>query len=146
MFEKFDKVSQYGVLTYEPAGNGFTRVYLGSYIGRNTAQRVLNLVKRRGFGSAYLVLDNNLYDSDSPEELRYYTFQFTALKKLDISKFINALPQVDRQVLHIRYDNGFYKYSVGMYDPARFPQAEQNYRDMAVNMGFTGGFAKQIKR
>ncbi len=145
-FEKFDKVASYGVLTVEPAVNGFNRVYIGNYIGRQTAQQVLNMIKRRGFRSAYLVLDNDLYDTDSPEDQRYYTFQFAAVKRLNISKFINKLSRIDQALLHIRYDNGFYKYSIGMYDPLRFPKAEENYRQMAFDLGFADGFAKQITR
>ncbi len=146
LFEKFDKISKYGVLSYEPSGNGFTRVYLGQYIGRRTAQRVLNIVKNRGFRSAYLVLDNNLYDSNSPSNQLYYTYQFTSLKKLDHSKFIASMDSFNQAILHIRYDNGFYKYSLGLYDPLITPNSEQNYRSLALSMGFDGGFPKQIKR
>ncbi len=146
LFEKFDKVIDYGVLTVEPSTNGFNRVYLGTYIGKRTAQRVLSMVKRKGFRSAYLVLDNDLYDENSPEEKRFNTFQFCAVRKLDVSKFIDKLDPVDQQLLHIRYDNGFYKYSIGLYDPVLFPQSQENYQQMAFNLGFAEGFAKQIKR
>lgn len=146
IFEKFDKIKKYGVLNMEPSENGFTRVYLGTFIGKRTAQRALDLVKRRGFRNAYLVLDNDLYDENSPQELRYYTFQFTALKKLDNSKFINGLDAFDQAIIHIRYDNGFYKYSIGLYNPATSPNAESDYRELAYRMGFDFAFPKQITR
>ncbi len=146
IFEKFDKVKKFGVLEMEPSENGFTRVYLGTYIGRRTAQRALDIVKRNGFRNAYLVLENDLYDANSPADERYYTFQFTALKKLDNSKFMNQLDAFDQAIVHVRYDNGFYKYSIGLYNPATSPNAEQDYRQLAFNMGFDFAFPKQITR
>ena len=146
LFEKFKKIEKYGVLSMEPSENGFTRVYLGNYIGKRSAQRALDMVKRRGFKSAYLILENDLYNQNSPKDLLYYTFQITALKKLDVSKFINSLDAFDQAIVHIRYDNGFYKYSIGMYNPVTSPNAEGDYRQLAYNMGFDFAFPKQIKR
>jgi hypothetical protein len=146
IYEKFDKVRKYGVLEMEPSENGFTRVYLGTYIGKNTAQRVLNLVKRKGFQGAYLILDDELYDEDSPKELLYYTFQITALKKLDNSKILSGLDAFDQALVHVRYHNGFYKYSLGLYNPATTPNAERDYRELAYGMGFDFAFPKQITK
>lgn len=142
---RYTSLSRYGALSFEPADNGYTRVYLGNYIGRATAQRILNAVKSR-FKTAYIILDQNLYSEFTAEDVLYYTFQISAVKNLDARKILDQLDPVNAQALHIHYHNGFYRYSLGIYDRDILPQTEDNYRALAFSLGFTEGFAKQIPR
>lgn len=146
LFERYNKLTNYGALFFEPADNGYTRIYLGSYIGKSTAQRILNLVKARGFKSAYLVLDQNLYTSDTPENIEYFTYQICATKKLNTSKIIQKLNPVDAQNFHLRYSNGFYQYSLGIFDRGILPATEQTIQALAFSIGYKEGFAKKIRR
>lgn len=144
--DNFQKLNRYGILLFEPADNGYTRVYLGTYIGRNTALKILNSVKAAGFRSAYLVLDQELYNSSTPQEVIYYTYQLCATRKLNLSKVLNKMDPINAQSVHLTYANGFYRYSLGIYDKGILPQSDNNFQALAFSLGFTEGFAKPIKK
>jgi hypothetical protein len=98
----FDALKDIGVI-HQQKEDGITKVYLGNYWGRPTADYFLALVNERGFESAYLT--NQELD---PEEL--YALQFLAVSTLNVQ----ALPKEIHPHLLIIEHEGVYRLSLGL--------------------------------
>ena len=142
MLDEFRRIAAYGHISIEPADNGYTRVYLGKYIGRNTALNVLNKIKARGFKTAYLVLDFEVYPNN--EARTYSTWQFTSLRKLNFTLIESKLNGNFSDELYIQYANGHYRYSLGVYNKFVMPESEEGFRQVTFQGGFIDGFARTL--
>lgn len=73
--EDFDNVQDVGILTTTciqkktNTGDGLTHVYLGIYLGKNTAEKLLSEVKLRGYKGATLIEDEVSYNSESGKKV-----------------------------------------------------------------------------
>lgn len=145
---KFDNVKDLGMLTFELAENGFTRVYLGNYLEKRTAQRVMDKVVSRGYKDAYLVRDNYLFEGLNGEELTH-TVQFASVKKLNLQKVYDALAadavgQFMLNDLYVSYSGGYYRLMLGM-----FAQGDQEklgqYTQALNNIGFNDLLVRRFR-
>ena len=111
----FKNLHDLGVVSFEPFDNNTLRVYLGNYIGKFTADRILPTVKARGFTGAYVEKIKDSFVATNGDSLTH-TMQFIALKKLDIRIIVNnpKLLETDKKDVFIWYHNGFYRVSMGM--------------------------------
>lgn len=139
----FEELRDYGALIFEPADNGFTRIYLGQYLGRATAKLVLKKVQNKGYKNAYLVKDTYIFQTDMGKYLTH-TLQFVASKKLNATEFLSRMPKTMREELYISYRNGFYRYSFGLFD-ASIQGMTEEYRQTAEKMGYQESFARQFR-
>lgn len=150
MKEPFDKRSTFsdlddlGMLYFEPADNGFTRVYLGQYLGKSTASIVLRKVRNKGYKNAYLVTDTYIFQTDAGKYLTH-TLQFSASKKLNFKEIREKMPRGISEEIYINYSNGFYRYSLGIFD-ASIAGMSETYIKAAEQMGYLEGFARQFRK
>lgn len=145
---KFDNVRDLGVLTYELAENGFTRVYLGNYLEKRTAQRIMDKVKGRGYKDAYLVRDNYIFEGIEGEQLTH-TIQFSSVKKLNLQKVTDALAadavgQFMVNELHVSYSGGYYRLMLGMFAQGDQAKIDQ-YTQALNNIGFTDLLVRRFR-
>lgn len=138
--ETFKKMEDLGVLFTEPLENGFTRIYLGTYLGRNTATRVMNTAKQRGYKTSYTA-------EEMPETPKNndYTVQIGSFKKLDVRKF-NALDTEYRNKLYISYHKGFYRVSLGIFDKNNNPELGAFYLELARRLGADSAYIHQFNK
>lgn len=142
---RLSSLNDLGVLTESNTEKGFTRVYLGSYLNRNTAEKILAEVKKRGFKEAYIVEDEQLSENVFKDTTKYYTFQIAAAKELNVMPFIN-FDNRHRDDIYISHENGKYKVSLGLYTKDVLqPQIEQEYGSYATSFGFSDGFSRVIQ-
>jgi hypothetical protein len=139
--KRFDQLKALGRLSFEDADNGFTRVYLGNYIGRSAAKQVAVLAAKKGFKGAYTVLDNSR-PSDAAGQPLTTTWQLATAKQLDAARFYLYNEDIQRQIL-ISYAGGMYRISMGYYTEGDV-QTEQAMKQFAAFMGFSDGFARRV--
>lgn len=139
----FEELRDYGALIFEPADNGFTRIYLGQYLGRATAKLVLKKVQNKGYKNAYLVKDTYIFQTEAGKYLTH-TLQFVASKKLNTTAFLSRIPKGTREEIYISYRNGFYRYSLGIFD-ASIEGMTEEYQQTARKMGYQEAFARQFR-
>ena len=142
-YEAIGKLANLGVLSFEPADNGFTRVYLGNYLGKYAAYKVVQQVKRRGYPSAFVVADQNFLETAAPEMPPYSTYQIYASKKLNVTT-LNGIPEKYREQVFISNNGSNYRISLGLYQKEIYPYEEQTYVGLAASMGYVDGFSKTI--
>lgn len=143
-YNKIGQLADLGILSFEPADNGFTRVYLGKYLGKYTAYQVLKAVKRRGYSSAFVVVDENFINELADGEPEYSTFQVSSGKRLNV-KALNELGDQFRDEVYITYAGGNYRTSLGLYQKSIYPFLETQYSGLAESLSYGGGFSKLIK-
>ena len=143
-YERIAKLGDLGILDFEPSDNGFTRVYLGSYIGKYTAYKVLNEVKKRGYSSAFVVTDLDFINSKAADEPSYHTYQIASAKKLNVQNF-NALDDQFKGNMYITYSGTGYRISLGVYQKDVNPNTEQEFAAIGNQLGYVDGFSKTIK-
>ena len=133
----FKILSDLGVVVYEPYTQDKYRVYLGNYLGKTTAERVLPLVLKRGFVGACIEKSNTVF-KDALGDTLTHTIQFTALKKLDIRIIVNntKLNETDKKEVYIWYHNGFYRVSLGLTNEKHIEKTAQ-LKAKALEIGFS---------
>ncbi len=139
-----ERIGDLGVVSFVSSDKNM-RVYLGKYLGRRTAERVLRLVKKRGFKDAYIISDN--YAFTSKEGLyTSHTFQIGAFKRLDATN-LNLLHEQTKEHLYITYENRVYRISVGLYNPL-LVETKAKAMAIAETIGpiYKSGFDKQIRK
>lgn len=139
---QFAALNIYGKVTFETADNGFTRVYLGYYLGKPVAKKVAALVKKKGFKAAYVVADNS-DPKDANGRSCTKTWQITSSKSLDMSMFSKFNDNI-RALAVVAYENGLYKYSLGYY-AKEDTEAEAQMKKTAEEIGYTNGFSRTVK-
>ena len=142
--QRFDNIKDLGVLLFEPAANGYTRVSLGTYLGYVTAQTILDEVIKRGYNSPYIEKLPSIYQEPYRRKLTH-TVQFVALSKPSIDKLYTnpGFSNVLHDQLFINYYNGLYHISLGIIekeDEARITE----FSEVADRMGFSGSILKAI--
>lgn len=142
-YEKLGKLGDLGILSYEPADNGFTYVYLGKYISKYTAYRILDRVKRRGYRSAYVIVEQNYLNNQAEDAPAFSTYQFLSLQKLDLQPF-NDLDPSYKSDIYITYAKGYYRLSMGLYQKQLYPYIEEEFKNIAARLGYGGGFSRTI--
>ncbi|HKK77582.1 MAG TPA: hypothetical protein VJ953_21050 [Saprospiraceae bacterium] len=142
-FEEIGKLANLGVLSFEPADNGFTRVYLGNYLGKYAAYKVLQQVKRKGYPSAFVVADQNFLENVGEETASYSTYQIYASKQLDVTP-LNEIPEKYREQVYISHNGSNYRVSLGIYQKDLYPYEEQTYVGLSASLGYTNGFSNTI--
>ena len=126
--------------------NGMEYVYLGSYMGKTTANKILSIVKSRGHKTAYLEkVKDKFVDADGREMT--HTYQFCSVNKLDMRKVGNVLStdvsMIDK--LFISYDGKNYQMSLGLTAPELRQEINQ-YRSFAVAHGFETSFLRTFRQ
>lgn len=138
---KFDHLKPYGQLSFEEADNGFTRVYLGNYIGKAAAKQVVALARKKGHKGAYSVVDNAL-PTDAAGNPLVATWQISASKALDIM-FLYMYNQDILQQALISYVGGTYRISLGYYAEGD-KVTEEAMKGFAAFMGVPNGFSRRV--
>lgn len=138
---KFDNLKPYGHLSFEEADNGFTRVYLGNYIGKAASKQVVALVRKKGHKGAYSVVDNAL-PSDAAGNPLVATWQISASKTLDITFSYMYNQDIQQQIL-ISYVGGTYRLSLGYYAEGD-KTTEDAMKAFAEFMGVPNGFSRRV--
>jgi DNA-dependent RNA polymerase auxiliary subunit epsilon len=141
---RFDNIKDLGILLFEPAPNGYTRVSLGTYLGYFSAEMVLEAVEKRGYHSPYIEKLPSIYQEPYRRNLTH-TIQFVALSKLSIYKIYEnpGFSNVLHDQLFISYHDGRYHISLGILekdDEARITE----FSEVADRMGFSGSILKAI--
>lgn len=143
-YNKIGQLSDLGILSFEPADNGFTRVYLGKYLGKYTAHQILRTVKSRGFSSAFVVVDENFINKLEEGQPAYSTYQVASGKRPNV-KTLNELGDQFRDEVYLNYSGGNYRTSLGVYQKSIYPFLEAQYSGLAESLNYGGGFSKLIK-
>ena len=140
----FKNLHDLGVVSFEPFDNNTLRVYLGNYIGKFTADRILPTVKARGFTGAYVEKIKDSFVATNGDSLTH-TMQFIALKKLDIRTIVNnpKLLETDKKDVFIWYHNGFYRVSMGMIKENESEQIEK-FKTKTNELGFSIIFSQKF--
>jgi phosphorylcholine metabolism protein LicD len=103
----FDQLADIGVIHQKEGNDGMLKIYLGNYWGRSTADHFLEIVRERGYESAYLT-NIKLLPSET------HALQFLALSKLDVQ----ILPKEIHPHLLIIEKDGIYRLSLGLSPPS----------------------------
>lgn len=142
----FNKFKALGSLSFEPADNGFTRIYLGNYLGRSTAQKVLAKVKQMGFPKAYLMTDNDQF-IDSEGRVAGSTLQFSAVKELHLAQLVEQIETRypnNKEDLYIYNQGGFYRLSMGLFAQEDVV-AEGGMRALVGDLGYRGALLRKVR-
>ena len=141
----FAPLAKYGVLSFEPTDKGLTRVYLGKYMGKATAAKVLALVKKSGFKQAYIVQEDMLFESVDGDALTH-SLQFSADRLLDLSKLQAkaAWTEALAKQLHISYANGHYRLSFGLLNPSFQVVEVEKFRNALLSLGYKESFLRRF--
>jgi SPOR domain len=116
VFKNLEDLGMLSIESVEVKDDQFLRVSLGTYMGKNTAKRVLEIVKKRGYKDAYFAQENSTFEGVMGEPLTH-TFQFSASKQLDVTNYRTQMNQalVPDKSIYIYYEQGYYNYSLGIF-------------------------------
>lgn len=142
-YAKIGQLTSLGILSFEPADNGFTRIYLGNYLGKYAAYKILQQVKRAGFPSAFVVPEKNFLEANGDDMAPYSTYQIYSSKRLNVSR-LNEIQEKYREQVFISSNGSNYRVSLGMYQKDIYPYEEQTYAGLAASLGYTDGFSNTI--
>lgn len=142
-YEAIGKLSDLGILSFEPSDNGYTRVYLGNYVGKYTAYKVIQQVKRRGYPSAFVVEDQDFLNKQEEGGSPYSTYQIYSSKKLNVGT-LNEIGEKYREQVFIIFTGTNYRVSLGMYQKDLYPYEEQTYAGLGGTLGYEDGFSKKV--
>lgn len=141
----FDNLKDLGLLKVINNEDGMLLVYLGSYMGKNTADKILATVKSRGYKTAYLEAVKSDFINAQGVELTH-TYQFCSVKRLDVRRIGNLIAQdvslLDK--LYISFDGSHYQMSLGLVSPAFSPEIPK-YQEFAASAGFTDAFMRTFR-
>ena len=141
----FDNLKDLGLLKVINNEDGMLLVYLGSYMGKNTATKILATVKNRGYKSAYSEAVKTDFINAEGVELTH-TYQFCSVKRLDVRRIGNLISQdvslLDK--LYISFDGSHYQMSLGLVSPALSPEIPK-YQEFAASAGFTDAFMRTFR-
>ncbi|MCI4669422.1 MAG: hypothetical protein MRZ79_14910 [Bacteroidia bacterium] len=123
----YSKLRKYGFLrpfsitqvsAGEPGEN--LPIYLGPYLGRETADHVLAMVQKMGYADAYVEGDEVSLTTNEGAQLTH-TVQIGAYENLDAS-FYASLSNQPAKGVFILYEEGLYKFMGGLY-----PESSEAY-------------------
>ncbi len=122
-----------------------TRLELGNYLGKATANKIVAEAKKRGYKDAYALKYAEF--SNAMGEPLTHTFQFSAVKALQVGKLVDALKTaaLPDNSLFIHQSNGFYHLSIGLFNLG-MSSHEAAYDAFATEQGFKDGFAKTVSK
>jgi hypothetical protein len=141
----FNNLKDLGLLKVVSNENGLMLVYLGSYMGKTTANKILATVKSRGYKTAYLEQSKTQFSTAEGIALTH-TLQFCSVKRLDVRRIGNIIAQdislLDK--LYISYEGGYYQMSLGLLAPG-FSSEIETYKAFAASNGFTDAFFRTFR-
>ena len=142
----FERFNDLGALKFEPLENGFTRVSLGRYLGRPTANLVLQQVRRMGFPQAFMVVEDRKF-VDFEARTTNTTLQFAAVKSLKLAKLMESLGTIYPQYLdafYIQHIGGFYRLSLGLF-AGDDVVAQGGFRALAQDLGYASPVLRTVR-
>jgi len=133
----FNILKDLGVIHFESYQEDKYRVYLGNYLGKPTAEKILPQVQKRGFTGACVEKKSTEFISEFGDSLTH-TIQFIALRKLDLRKIVNnpKLNDKDKKEVYIWYHNGYYRVSMGLVNEKNTDKIE-DFKTKSLGLGFT---------
>jgi hypothetical protein len=141
----FNNLKDLGLLKVINNEDGMLLVYLGSYMGKHTADKILATVKSRGYKTAYIEAVKTDFINAQGIELTH-TYQFCSVKRLDVRRIGNIIAQdvslLDK--LYISFDGSHYQMSLGLVSPAFSPEIPK-YAQFAATAGFSDGFLRTFR-
>jgi hypothetical protein len=141
----FNNLKDLGLLKVVSNENGLMLVYLGSYMGKTSANKILAMVKSRGYKTAYLEQSKTQFSTAEGIALTH-TFQFCSVKRLDVRRVGNIIAQdislLDK--LFISYEGGYNQMSLGLLAPG-FSSEIETYKSFAATHGFTDAFFRTFR-
>ena len=140
----FNSLKDLGVVSYEPYLQDKLRVYLGNYIGKPTAEKIIPMVVQKGFKGASIEKKSDNFINEAGDSLTH-TLQFTALKKLDIRIVLNnkKLDDSDKKEVMIWYHNGYYRVSFGLINQADIAYINK-YKSKSTDLGYKDAFTQKF--
>lgn len=140
----FNNLKDLGIVSFETHKDDMLRVYLGNYIGKFTADKILPTLASRGFRGAFIEKTGTAFRTEDGDSLTH-TMQFIALRKLNIRPIVNNpnLKDVDKKDVYIWYHNGFYRVSFGMLKESQEEKME-HFKNLADNLGFKTSFLQKF--
>jgi hypothetical protein len=90
------------------------RVFLGPYLGEESANKVLGMVQTRGYTDAYIEADENTLQSKKGRNL-IYSVQIGAFANPNMRKF-SSITNMFAHGIFLTYEGGLFKVLSGMYD------------------------------
>jgi hypothetical protein len=139
-----DDLGDLGILRMQESDKN-VRVYLGNYLDKKTAQKVLGIVKKRKFRSAYIVSDSYLL-TYGIYKYNSHTYQIGSFKHLNLN-ILNLLDDQIKKEIYLSYDRGHFRVSVGLYNP-NISHTKDYAHSVAKQMGpvYQQGFDRQFRK
>ncbi len=119
LLSDFNNLQDLGILTTEciqkktNSGDGLTHVYLGIYLGKNTAEKFLNEVKNRGYNGAALVSDQDSFNGEAGKKITS-AIQIELQNRPDLSKLQNISVQ---HKFYVKQTGGGYQVLTLLHNP-----------------------------
>ncbi len=109
-----------------------TPVYLGYYLGKSTAQKVLAEVKKRGYSQAKMVSDGAYQLGHSTGKHIRYGLQLGAFKALSQVKMSQYPKQDTEDKIYLQYKGGAYKVLYNLYTQGEVPPSLTKARSKVI--------------
>jgi len=111
---------------------GKTPVYLGYYLGKSTAQKILAEVKKRGYNEAQMVNDGGYQLGHSTGKHIRYGLQLGAFRSVHLMK-LGQYPKKDAEdKIYVQYKGGAYKVFYNLYTKGDTPPGLAQARSETV--------------
>lgn len=129
---KFKKLKDLGQLTsntveLDPVETpGKTPIYLGQYLGKSTAKKILAEVQKRGYKNAKIVNDGGFALGHSTGKHVRFALQLGAFKSLKLVN-VGQYPQKDEDDrIYLQYKGKAFKVFYGIYSGGDMPNGTEN--------------------
>ena len=127
-------------------GSSLQRVYVGPYLGKETAEAVMAKAWTLGFRDARIETNEQYLNSDKNADLTY-TLQLGAFGDPDMRNF-EEIASLPAHGVYLMYEDGLFKVLCGMYRPEQLDYLRRSVtpylRDMG-NYGFVRTFRAPLE-
>ncbi|MEO1448663.1 MAG: hypothetical protein AAFV07_04000 [Bacteroidota bacterium] len=118
-------------------------VYLGSYLGLETAEHVLQKVRTRGYIDARIEADTRSLTEGSNRNLTY-TLQVGAFNELDMDRF-TKVANIPAYGMFVKWEKGYFKVFAGMYSEAELDYLKGTVQPYFKSQWGIDGFPKSFR-
>ena len=143
---RFDNLRDFGFINLYSLANppidqsevtGISRkVFLGPYLGFESAEKVLEMVRTRGYSDAYIEADERTLKSNKGKNL-VYSVQIGAFENPNMRKF-TSITNMFAHGIFLTYEGGLFKVLSGMYDASNADYVRSEVVPYLKSRGYNG--------
>ncbi|MDX2250163.1 MAG: hypothetical protein SF052_25495 [Bacteroidia bacterium] len=118
------------------------KVFVGPYLGKQTAENILSLIWARGYTNAYIEADERSLRTTKTRAL-VYSIQLGAFQQPDMRRY-EKISNTFAYGTFLTFEDGLYKVMAGLYSPEATGYMKETVIPYLQKLGFSG-FTRTVR-